>query len=440
MERKTEKRALQSQKALVLKKHVAIIHSSNKLTLLQRKIANALLFNAYANMQEKDEHTIHIAKLCELIGFDSNDHKSIKKALVNLLSTVLEWNLVDGERLDTEGVAWNASSIIADAGIDGAICTYSYSNKMRKLLYRPHMYGRLDMNVQAKFQSGYGLALYENCNRFQDVGRTPWFDLKKFRKLMGVDDDKYKIFRDFKTRVLDKAVEEVNKYSSLRISPQIRKQNRQVTSIQFLIEKQITLETNAVIKDNSGDPSMLSDILHSVYGLSAKQVKDVITQYEEKYIQEKVNLIESSASFKTGKVKNLAKYLLSALHEDYQPTKKSAIVNGDHALPEFSQKIQKCDDELEKRTEFQHYQDKQLIRLFIEQPEKNRSSVLKKFEGFLTGMYEYVYSRSGLENLLVQEQLCVFLRQQNHKLISQLPTYDTWLQSTCSVLPASMRA
>jgi plasmid replication initiation protein len=430
MARKTGKMALQPQKQLELKKHVAVIHSNNKLTLLQRKIANALLFNAYKELQAKDEHTIHIAKLCELIGYDSNDHKSIKRALVNLLSTVLEWNLVDGERLDAEGV-WNASSIIADASIDGAMCSYSYSNKMRKLLFRPNIYGRLDMQVQAKFQSGYGLALYENCNRFQDIGQTPWFNLTKFRKLMGVEGDKYKIFRDFKTRVLDKAVKEVNKYSTLIISPQLRKQNRQVTSIQFLIKK------SNVISINSPDDSVLvgkvlTDMLKSRFGFSSIQVIEIIEQYEEKYIREKIDLVQSSSSFKKGKVKNLARYLLSALRDDYQPTKNSVLINRGNSSADHSNQNNKSHEEVITLTEFKRFQDKQLVELFNELPEQSRFSLLTKFEEFLTGMYHHVYLRSGLENLLVQEQLCVFLRQIKHSLIKQLATYDAWVEERCS--------
>src|SRR3990167_41932 len=153
MERKSDKLvATPQQKVLELKKHVAVIHSNNKLTLLQRKIANALLYNAYPNLLKYDEHVIHITNLCQLIGFDSKDFKMIKRELVKLLSTVLEWNLVDGDRLDTDGV-WNASAIIADASIDRAVCTYSYSNKMKNLLYRPSVYGKLNMIEQAKFQS-----------------------------------------------------------------------------------------------------------------------------------------------------------------------------------------------------------------------------------------------------------------------------------------------
>ena len=58
-----------------LKKHVGTIHSSSHLTLVQRKIANALLFNAYDRLLERDEFQIHITELCQLIGYDSKDYK-----------------------------------------------------------------------------------------------------------------------------------------------------------------------------------------------------------------------------------------------------------------------------------------------------------------------------------------------------------------------------
>lgn len=429
MDRDKDAEVTRSQTALELKKHVAVIHSNNKLTLLQRKIANALLFNAYHELQTKDEHTIHIGKLCELIGYDSNDHKTIKSALVNLLATVLEWNLVDGERLDKEGI-WNASSIIADASIDGSLCTYSYSNKMRKLLYRPNIYGRIDMYIQAKFQSGYGLALYENCNRFQNIGQTPWFNLAKFRKLMGVDEGKYKIFRDFKTRVLDKAVEEVNKYSSLKISPQLRKQNRQVISIQFSIKK-LNLLTNVNQQgDKASEPMQLPHILKSQFGFSLKQTKETLKKYEEKYIIEKMDLIQSSPSFKNGKVKNIARYLLSALRDDYQQSKKNIpFKEDDQAANTLVEKNHLWHDQ-QQLTEFRRFQDKQLFALFNELPDTNRINLLKKFEKFLTGMYHHVYLRSGLENHLVQDQLCIFLRKINHTLIEQLMSYETWAKES----------
>lgn len=414
MERKMDVMMSQTEKTAELKKHVAIIHSSNKLTLLQRKIANALLFNAYKDLQEKDEHTIHISKLCDIIGYDSHDHKTIKKALINLISTVLEWNLVDGERLDKEGV-WNASSIIAGASIQGSICNYSYSIQMRRLLYRPNLYGRLDMSVQAKFQSTYGLALYENCNRFQDIGQTPWFTIANFRKLMGVEDGKYKIFRDFKNRVLDKAIEEVNQYSALEIIPKLRKQNRQVISIQFLIRKS---KMSMPLSDHHD----CMNTLKKQFSFSEKQVSDVVMKYGEKYIKEKIQLVLSSASYQAGKVKNLTRYLMSALRDDYQIANTGAAEARNPVAVVHQKKL-----DIGLQTQFRRFEEDHLFALFNSLPDKQKNSIISKFDKFLVGVYNQVFQRDGFKNVLIREQLTIYLKKINHSLVNHLPSYDDWV-------------
>lgn len=192
---------------------------------------------------------------------------------------------------------------------------------MKKLLYHPELYGRLNMLVQAKFKSSYGLALYENCIRYQDIGQTPWFEMSKFRKLMGVEESKYKIFRDFKSRVLNKAVAEVNAYSSIHIKPQLRKERRQPTAIQFLIT---TSKQSVGSEWITTAIKPLPEVLKEQFGLSKRQITDALTHYAETYILEKIALIQASPSFQAGKINNLAKYLLSALEEDYQAIKSSA--------------------------------------------------------------------------------------------------------------------
>jgi plasmid replication initiation protein len=414
----------EKEKTLELKKHVAAIHSSNKLSLVQRKIANALLFNAYDELLAKEEHQIHIRTLCNLIGYDSNDYKTIKKALVNLLSTVIEWNLVDGNKLDKEGV-WNASSIIADASIDGAVCTYSYSNKMKKLLYTPELYGRLNMVVQAKFQSSYGLALYENCVRYQNIEQTPWFDLPQFRKLMGIEEGKYLIFRDFKRRVLDKAIEEVNKYSTLFVTPKVQKQGRQVVAIQFVIKhaKELSPQHSS---DATDDNVPLSQQLKDHFSFSKHQIEDTMSNYDERYILEKISIVESSPSFVKGKINNVAKYLLSALEEDYQPAKSSKerlrTKKIDVVKPEKGDKGKKHDER--KLIDYRRYQEKQIVDRFNKQSSAVKKKALKEFEQHLgKSLYLDIYLRDGLANVLVLDQLCEFIRLSKPKLIDDLQTF-----------------
>jgi len=394
-----------------LKKHVAVIHSHSKITLLQRKISNALLFHAYENLLTQDEHEIQITTLTKLIDYDSHDHKKIKQSLMDLLATVVEWNIVDGDKLDKENI-WNASSIIADASIKGSLCTYSYSGKMRKLLYHPSVYGRLNMRVQAKFQSSYGLALYENCNRYQDIGQTPLFELDTFRKLMGVEDSKYKIFRDFKTRVIDKAVEELNKYSALFVETKLKKQNRQVVAIQFIIKKQTKIDATLLQADL--ELGSLPTLLKTEYGLSQAQIVKVIQSYEESYIKEKIRIIESSSSYQSGKIKNLGKYLLCALVEDYQPVTK----------PTKNKRRQVNESSAENnKIEYQKYLRVRIFEALSEFSVETRAGLEIEFEGWLSkSIFLPMYKNKGLEDVLVKDEFIKFIMGFDNILSRQIST------------------
>src|SRR3990167_8505068 len=206
-----------------LKKHAATIHCSNSLSLLQRKITNALLYHAYPELMIKDEHQITVKQLCRLIGYQGNNHAVIKEALKGLISTVIEWNVIDDET-GTEN--WTASSIIASVSLEGPICYYAYSPRMKQLLHSPSMFGKIDLVIQSKFRSSYGLALYENCIRYRGLPYSKWFDIDLFKKLMGIPAGMYEVFRDFKKRVLDKAIDEVNTYSDLIVSSEFLKESR----------------------------------------------------------------------------------------------------------------------------------------------------------------------------------------------------------------------
>lgn len=300
-----------------LKKHAATIHCSNSLTLLQRKITNALLYHAYKELMLKDEHEITVKQLCRLIGYQGNNHAAIRDAFKGLISTVIEWNLINDE---TGEENWTASSIIASVSLEGPLCYYAYSPRMKQLLHSPSMFGKIDLVIQSRFRSSYGLALYENCIRYRGLPATKWFEIDLFKKLMGVPAGKYDIFRDFKRRVLDKAVEEVNSYSDLVIESDFVREGRKVLRVRFKLKerpKKTRLGQPGKIKDSES----LKAILMEKFSLSTEQIEELFGQYDFTFIQEKVNLILESKPFLAGKVQNLPGYLLSAVKNNYQPPK-----------------------------------------------------------------------------------------------------------------------
>jgi len=312
-----------------LKKHAAAIHCSNTLSLLQRKVTNALLFHAYKELMLKEEHEITVKQLCRLIGYSGNNHAAIKDALKGLISTVIEWNLIDDK---TGNENWTASSILASVSLEGPLCYFAYSPRMKQLLHSPSMFGKIDLVIQSRFRSSYGLALYENCIRYRGLPHTKWFDMELFKKLMGVPAGKYDIFRDFKKRVLDKAIDEVNMYSDLIITSEFQKERRSVTKVRFTLKdraKKTRLGQPSVqIKVGEATPTELQTILVEAFAFSLEQIEQLLTEYRPEFIHEKITFIRESKAFKERKIDNLAGYLLSALKNDYQTkkTKTSTIV------------------------------------------------------------------------------------------------------------------
>lgn len=419
---------------LELKKHVAVVHSSNRLTLLQRKIANALLFNAYADLMVKDEHEIHIGSLCRLIGYNSNDHKTIKKALVNLLSTVLEWNLVDGDRLDAEGI-WNASSILADASIDGSVCTYSYSNKMRQLLFRPDIYAKIDMVIQARFQSSYGLALYENCNRYRAIGKTPWFAVEQFRLLMGVEGRKYSIFRDFKTRVIDKAIEEVNACSPIMVRFLFKKEKRKVTSIRFEITDQ-PQSAEKLPPPASKPETALTELkirLKKEFGFREPDIRRALSGYGVDYVLEKCALVQESASYRAGQIRNPRQYLLAALEKNFSSGAEKPLVEKPAHSAVNAAMIDNAVDRLRKNDLIDGYhraQNNHILQKTRNLTPKQYQQLEAEFSSYMLkearGVYQNIYLKEGMKNPLIEDQFCLFIRRSRPELLAGFLSLEAW--------------
>lgn len=445
----TSVRRLKKETKKELKKHAATIHCSNTLSLLQRKISNALLYHAYEDLLTKEEHEITVKQLCRLIGYQGNNHAAIKDALKELITTLIEWNLVDDE---TGIESWTASSIIASVSLEGPLCFYAYSPRMKQLLHSPSMFGKIDLVIQSHFRSSYGLALYENCIRYRDLPNTKWFDMDLFKKLMGVPAGKYDIFRDFKRRVLDKAVDEVNTYSDLIIMPEYSREGRKVIKLRFKLKERIKktrlgYNPPVTLANIKNEPNAIKIKLQHDFHLSLEQIEEVLSHYEETYVAEKVALLEQSTAFQTGRINNLPAYLLSALKFNYQLTK----------LNEMSQTTSEStinDDSLmearkiiaEAKQHYHHYREELIENTLAALPANERADLLAQFYESANEAIKTVLklqrSKYSETTILASPQIKALLRQFALKTLdfSFLKSFENFIsEQSPSTLAAWMK-
>ncbi|MEQ6204879.1 replication initiation protein [Sulfitobacter sp. HNIBRBA2951] len=291
-----------------VKKNVAAIHVSGKLTLLQRKLSNVLLLNAYDTLVSRSSHKIDARTLCVMAGYNSNDIDTLKASLRGLAETVAEWDMLD-EKGRQE---WGVSALLSFAKLKDGVCEYAYSPALAEKLHDPKVFALINLNIQRQFSGGHALALYENCFRFVRTGSTGWWSLETFRRLMGVDGSEYYLsYKHLNAKIIKPAVAEVNKVSDITITPEIRKQGRAVTDIRFLIARNPQLSI-LDIDDGAGLRKGDTYAQLTALGVSDRLARQWLTEHGEDYVREKLDYVS-----RRNHVKSPVRYLRRAIDDDY---------------------------------------------------------------------------------------------------------------------------
>lgn len=329
-----------------VKKNVAAIHVSGKLTLLQRKLSNVLLLNAYDTLTTKAQHRIDARTLCVMIGYNSNDMETLKSALRGLAETVAEWDMLDDEGQQE----WGVSALLSYAKLKGGVCEYAYSPALSEKLHDPKVFALINLNIQRKFTGGHALALYENCYRFVNTGSTGWWPLEVFRRLMGIDDSAYyQTFKHLNAKIIKPAVAEVNKVSDILVEPETRKQGRAVTDIRFRIRRNPQL---AMLDLDDGAGDRKSEVYGRLVamGVSDRLARQWISQHGEAHVAGKIAFVAGQAG-----VKSPARYLSAALREGYGAPEAAPELTGRAA------KLKRVQELVARRSPTQRDADKRLF-------------------------------------------------------------------------------
>jgi plasmid replication initiation protein len=151
----------------------------------------------------------------------------------------------------------------------------------------------LELYSALRLGSKHAKRIYSFCSQWKDKPETPKYDIEELKKMIGLvntkGDEEYTKVSMFKSRVLDVAVEQINKHTDLKIDYKLEKIGRSFKYVQFKITKQIVanvIPIKADIKD---------DIIPE--GIPANQYQNarMLLEYWNIKLPDIVNLIMNSA-------------------------------------------------------------------------------------------------------------------------------------------------
>jgi hypothetical protein len=423
----------------VLKKNVSAIHINARLTLTQRKLVNALLYNAYDELLSEDTHSIPVSLLSEMIGFDSRNQAHLRQAIRGLTETSVEWDILE----DDGTSVWEVSSLLSSARIRAGVCSYRYDRGLAEKLKHPDMYSKINLSVIRELRSSHALALYENCHRYVDIGNTAWWDLDVFRKLMSVDElASYQQYKILKRDLITPAMQEINKLSNIKIELETRRKGRSVTGLRFLVKHNKQLSLVGMEEDDEVNRSPAYQGLLKE-GISKTLARSWLLEYGEEHIFDKLDLASSQSA--SGKIKfSKAGFLKAAVEQDFHnegAAKKKAL----EAAQERKAVRAKLERELETlktaqrdaETAYRWSTAEIIEEAFQRLSEGQREAVTAEFQLTLgSAIYVNAFKKGGWKDRLTFPDIKKFWEARG----LALPSPAEWAQKNGSQEPEALRA
>jgi plasmid replication initiation protein len=96
------------------------------------------------------------------------------------------------------------------------------------------------LSQTSQLKSIYSSRLYELLIQWRSAGTTPIINLEDFRAQLGIEDNQYRLMSDFKKRVLDLAINDINDKTDIKVTYKQHKKGRSISGFSFYFKNKKT--------------------------------------------------------------------------------------------------------------------------------------------------------------------------------------------------------
>lgn len=195
-----------------------------------------------------------------------NGYKRMKDAEENLFNRRFSYIDERGKLIKSRWV--QQVTYLDDEGAIELVFTLAVVNGISRIDGAEEFFTSYLLEQTASMDSIYSVRLYELLVQWVAAKQTPLFELNKFRDQLGVEDHEYKRMGNFKLRVLDLAVKEINEKSDIKVSYSQVKKGRTITGFKFTVHEKLKSKTDKTSKLRDVDTADM----FTVDGLNDKQL------------------------------------------------------------------------------------------------------------------------------------------------------------------------
>ncbi|MDY0502848.1 replication initiation protein RepM [Pasteurella multocida] len=271
-------------KNLVVKDN-ALINASYNLELVEQRLILLAIVEARASGKGiSPNNSLTITASSYMNHFNTNrnaSYKALKEACNNLFER--QFSFIEKTEKGDKVVRTRWVSQVG----------YLENEAMVELIFSPAVaplitlleknFTSYELEQVSELNSKYAVRLYEIVIAWRSTSKTPMIAIDELRDRLGVLDDEYQITGDFKKRVLDYALKQINDKTDITITYEQHKNGRKIIGFTFTIkqkQKQV-----AKTKDSERDPKtvdMFSGFTDIERHTIQKRIDEHIKRLEQK--------------------------------------------------------------------------------------------------------------------------------------------------------------
>jgi len=222
---------------LVIKRNDFIQKSRHQLSLQEQKVILYLISKVKPTDKDFENQVFSIVEFCKICGLDDDSGKNysnLKNTLQSLRDRSVWVEFEDGRRTT---LAWlNKVTIKERSGL----IELKLDNDLKPfLLELQENFTQYELIYTLAMRSQYSTRLYELLKSYQ-FKKHVTFDVDELKKLLFAET--YKLGKDFRKRVLDTAVTEINKLTDILVTYELIKVGRKFAEVKFQITQKNTGE------------------------------------------------------------------------------------------------------------------------------------------------------------------------------------------------------
>jgi plasmid replication initiation protein len=222
--------------SMLIAKDNALINASYNLDLVEQRLILLAIIEARETgkgITADNALTIHAESYIEQFSVEKHTaYTVLKDACKNLFARQFTYQEISKNgNLTTFTSRWVSKIGYTDKE---AVVQIIFAPDVVPLITRlEKQFTSYELDQVAGLQSKYAVRLYEILIAWRSTGKTPFFEIEDFRKKIGVGVSEYKTLWNFKQRVLELAIEQINEHTDITASYEQHKRGRTITGFSF---------------------------------------------------------------------------------------------------------------------------------------------------------------------------------------------------------------